>query len=41
MVANANAKPGREDARALFGAVSGAGIISIFLASVVSRMRAA
>lgn len=38
MVAIANQMPGQEGARALFGAVIGAGIISIFLAPVVSRM---
>lgn len=38
MVAIANATPGEIGARALFGAVIGAGIISIFLAPLVSRM---
>lgn len=38
MVAIASATPGQEGARALFGAVIGAGIISIFLAPAISRM---
>ena len=38
MVAIASATPGAEGARALFGAVIGAGVISIFMAPLVSRM---
>lgn len=38
MVAIAQSMPGQEGARALFGAVIGAGVISIFLAPAVSRM---
>lgn len=38
MVAIANTTPGEIGARALFGAVIGAGIISIFMAPLVSRM---
>ena len=38
MVAIASATPGEIGARALFGAVIGAGIVSIFLAPLVSRM---
>ena len=38
MVAIANSTPGVEGARALFGAVIGAGVISILMAPLVSRM---
>jgi len=38
MVAMANAKPGVEGAGLIFGAIIGAGLISILLAPVVSRM---
>jgi len=38
MVAMANAKPGVEGAGLIFGAIIGAGVISILLAPVVSRM---
>ena len=38
MVAIANSMPGIEGARALFGAVIGAGVISILMAPLVSRM---
>jgi len=38
MVAMANAKPGVEGAGLIFGAIIGAGIVSIILAPVVSRM---
>ena len=39
MVAIANSHPGSEGARMLFGAIIAAGIIGIFLAPFVSRMR--
>jgi NCS2 family nucleobase:cation symporter-2 len=38
MVAFANAMPGVDGARAIFGAIIGAGIISIFMAPVVSKL---
>jgi len=38
MVAYANAMPGVEGARAIFGAIIGAGIVSILIAPLVSRM---
>jgi len=38
MVAMANANPGPEGARVIFGAIIGAGIIGIFLAPLASRM---
>jgi NCS2 family nucleobase:cation symporter-2 len=38
MVAFANATPGPDGARAIFGAIIGAGIISILIAPLVSRM---
>jgi uric acid transporter len=38
MVAIANAVPGEEGARALFGAIIGAGIVAMIIAPVVSRM---
>ncbi|MFM8345568.1 MAG: solute carrier family 23 protein, partial [Betaproteobacteria bacterium] len=38
MVAFANAQPGVEGARAIFGAIIGAGLISVFLAPLVSRL---
>jgi len=38
MVAMANAVPGVEGARAIFGAIIGAGILSILIAPLVSRM---
>jgi uric acid transporter len=38
MVAFANAMPGVEGARAIFGAIIGAGVISILIAPVVSKM---
>ena len=38
MVAIANAAPGNDGARALFGAIIGAGLISILIAPVISRM---
>ncbi|WP_157272040.1 nucleobase:cation symporter-2 family protein [Azohydromonas aeria] len=38
MVAMANAQPGVEGARAIFGAIIGAGLISIAIAPVVSRL---
>jgi uric acid transporter len=38
MVAMANAVPGTDGARAIFGAIIGAGIISILIAPLVSRM---
>ena len=38
MVAFANAQPGVEGARAIFGAIIGAGIISMLIAPVVSKM---
>ncbi|MCZ2089386.1 MAG: purine permease, partial [Burkholderiales bacterium] len=38
MVAIANGNPGTDGARMLFGAIIGAGIISILIAPVVSRM---
>ncbi|RMC36266.1 nucleobase:cation symporter-2 family protein [Paracoccus alkanivorans] len=38
MVAIAGSTPGHEGARALFGAIIAAGLISIFLAPIVSRM---
>jgi len=38
MVAFANAMPGVEGARALFGAIIGAGIVSMIIAPVVSKM---
>ncbi len=38
MVAYANAKPGVEGAQAIFGAIIAAGIISILIAPIVSRM---
>ncbi len=38
MVAFANAQPGLDGARAIFGAIIGAGLISIFLAPLVSRL---
>jgi len=38
MVAFANAMPGVDGARAIFGAIIGAGVISIFLAPLMSRL---
>ena len=38
MVAFANAQPGVDGARAIFGAIIGAGVISIFLAPLMSRL---
>jgi uric acid transporter len=38
MVAMANAVPGTEGARAIFGAIIGAGIISILIAPIISRL---
>jgi uric acid transporter len=38
MVAFANAMPGVEGARAIFGAIIGAGVVSILIAPVVSKM---
>ena len=38
MVAIANAVPGEDGARALFGAIIGAGIVAMIIAPVVSRM---
>ncbi len=38
MVAFANAQPGVDGARAIFGAIIGAGIISVLIAPLVSRM---
>ena len=38
MVAMANAQGGTDGARAIFGAIIGAGIISILIAPVISRM---
>ena len=38
MVAIANAAPGNDGARALFGAIIGAGLISIVIAPMISRM---
>ncbi len=38
MVAYANAKPGVDGARALFGAIIGAGVISILIAPLISKM---
>jgi uric acid transporter len=38
MVAFANAMPGVDGARAIFGAIIGAGIISIFIAPIVSKL---
>ena len=38
MVAIANAAPGNDGARALFGAIIGAGVISIVIAPAISRM---
>ncbi|KAF4531288.1 hypothetical protein B566_EDAN019391, partial [Ephemera danica] len=38
MVAMANATPGPEGARAIFGAIIGAGVISVLLAPLVSRL---
>jgi NCS2 family nucleobase:cation symporter-2 len=38
MVAFANAQPGLEGARAIFGAIIGAGVISIIIAPLVSRL---
>ena len=38
MVAIANAMPGVDGARAIFGAIIGAGIISMLIAPVVSKL---
>ena len=38
MVAFANAQPGLEGARAIFGAIIGAGVISVLIAPLVSRL---
>ncbi len=38
MVAFANAQPGVEGARAIFGAIIGAGLVSVFLAPLVSPL---
>ncbi|HYN60496.1 MAG TPA: nucleobase:cation symporter-2 family protein [Rubrivivax sp.] len=38
MVAFANAQPGVDGARAIFGAIIGAGVISIFIAPLMSRL---
>jgi uric acid transporter len=38
MVAFANAQPGVDGARAIFGAIIGAGVISLFLAPLVSKL---
>ncbi len=38
MVATANAVPGLDGARAIFGAIIGTGLISILIAPLVSRM---